>query len=91
MLKKALTVLELIKVLKGLPPDLPVMLEGYEGGYNHDLHFEQKPLALYVHEEDYYGNHEDVEYLTVNKKTKPYEQINAVIIRAQRHDNGENA
>lgn len=54
-----MTVKELIEQLQQLDPDLHVFTQGYEGGYN-DVHLgEEIEIALDVHEEWYYGKHED--------------------------------
>lgn len=85
-LKGACTVAELIKKLAGLPQDLPVVLEGYEGGYNHCLSFETLELALNVYAEDYYGNHEQPELLSEKQKTQEYALQNALVIRGGRNN-----
>jgi len=80
----AFTVAELIKKLAILPENLPVVLEGYEGGYNHCLSFETLELALNVYNEDYYGNHEQPELLSEKQKTQEYALQNALVIRGGR-------
>jgi hypothetical protein len=84
ILKNALTVAELIKKLQTLPQNLPVVLEGYEGGYNHELRFEEIEIALYVHTEDYLGNHEQPDYMTAEKQAKTYHLEQALVIRGVR-------
>jgi hypothetical protein len=57
-----MTVKELIAELQTLDPDLHVFTQGYEGGYN-----DANPIgpvmeiALDVHEEWYYGKHEEAD------------------------------
>jgi hypothetical protein len=89
MIANALTVAELIQKLQALSQDLPVVLEGYEGGYNHELRFEQIEIALYVHAEDYLGNHEQPDFLIGEKLAKEYPVKQALCIRAERAKEGE--
>lgn len=59
---KRTTAAELIAALQKLPPDIPIMVYGYEGGY-HDCGF---PVAdkvkLNVNSEWYYGPHENADF-----------------------------
>ena len=57
---------QLIKRLQMFPPDLRVVVSGYEGGYDDVDHLEQIKIALNVNDEWYYGKHEDVESLYGN-------------------------
>ena len=50
---------QLIKRLQMYPPDLRVVVRGYEGGYNDVDIFENLKIVLNYHEEWYYGKHED--------------------------------
>ena len=53
---------ELIEQLQTLDPDLHVFVCGYEGGYNDAGPISEiKEIALNVHEEWYYGQHEDAD------------------------------
>jgi hypothetical protein len=54
-----MTVKELIEQLQQLDPDLHVFTAGYEGGYNDVYVGEEMEIALNVHDEWYYGKHED--------------------------------
>jgi hypothetical protein len=54
-----MTVKELIEQLQQLDPNLHVFTAGYEGGYNDVYVGEEMEIALDVHEEWYYGKHED--------------------------------
>lgn len=56
-----MTVAQLIEALKNYPQDLPVVVSGYEGGYNDVDTFENINIVLDYHIEWYYGKHEDVE------------------------------
>lgn len=55
-----MTIKELIEQLQQLDPDLHVFTAGYEGGYD-DVYVGRgvMEIALDVHEEWYYGKHED--------------------------------
>lgn len=54
-----MTVKQLIEQLQQLDPNLHVFTAGYEGGYNDVYVSEEMEIALDVHEEWYYGKHED--------------------------------
>ena len=55
-----MTVAQLIEQLKNYPPDLPVVVSGYEGGYNDVDAFETIKIIRDHNKEWYYGKHEDV-------------------------------
>ena len=57
---------QLIKRLQMYPPDLRVVVRGYEGGYNDVDTFENLKLVLDYHSAWYYGKHEDVDSLYGN-------------------------
>ena len=57
---------QLIKRLQMYPPDLRVVVRGYEGGYNDVDIFEKLKIVLDYHSAWYYGKHEDVESLYGN-------------------------
>ena len=50
---------QLIKRLQMYPPDLRVVVRGYEGGYNDVDTFENLKIVLDYHSAWYYGKHED--------------------------------
>lgn len=54
-----MTVAQLIESLKNYPPDLPVVVSGYEGGYNDVDQFEHVNIVRDYNKEWYYGKHED--------------------------------
>lgn len=49
---------ELIEQLKNYPPDMRVILNGYEGGYADVISLHKKEIYLNVNSEWYYGSHE---------------------------------
>jgi hypothetical protein len=57
---------QLIKRLQMYPPDLRVVVSGYEGGYNDVGTFENLKIVLDYNKSWYYGKHEDVESLYGN-------------------------
>jgi hypothetical protein len=61
---------QLIKRLQMYPPDLRVVVRGYEGGYNDVDTFENLKIVLDYHSAWYYGKHEDVESLYGNNAEK---------------------
>ena len=71
---------QLIKRLQMYPPDLRVVVRGYEGGYNDVDTFENLKLVLNYHSAWYYGKHEDVESLYGNNA----EQLKTTAVDALR-------
>lgn len=53
-----MTVSQLIETLKNYPPDLRVVVSGYEGGYNDADNFENVNIVLDYNTAWYYGKHE---------------------------------
>jgi len=49
---------ELIEKLQQFDPELMVVVDGYEGGYDDPIVGPVKKLKLNANEEWYYGNHE---------------------------------
>ncbi len=60
---------QLIKRLQMYPPDLRVVVRGYEGGYNDVDTFEKIKIVLDYHSAWYYGKHEDASNI-YNEETK---------------------
>ena len=60
---------QLIKRLQMYPPDLRVVVRGYEGGYNDVDTFENIKILLDYHSAWYYGKHEDASFIQ-NEETK---------------------
>jgi hypothetical protein len=57
-----MTIKELIEQLQQLNPDLHVFTSGYEGGFDDVcVSSEEFEIALDVHEEWYYGKHENAD------------------------------
>lgn len=56
-----MTVKELIQILSELPKDQRVLVDGYEGGYCDILRAQIIKVKLNVHDETYYGPHDDIE------------------------------
>lgn len=54
---------DLVNMLKKLPPDLPVLLNGYEGGYYHLAHVCEPETFVKHYTEWYYGPYEKVSHL----------------------------
>lgn len=52
---------ELIEKLQALPPDMMVIVDGYEGGVNETSDVAVETIALNVNQEWYYGAHDTVE------------------------------
>lgn len=74
-----MTIAELIEELRTLDPNLHVFIPGYEGGYNDVSVSAPKDIALNVHDEWYYGSHEDAEYsLIVDKES--YTIVKGIIL-----------
>jgi len=75
-----MTVKQLIEQLEQLDPDLHVFTAGYEGGYNDVYIGNEMEIALDVHEEWYYGKHEDAstEYHVPDKSK--YKIVKGIIL-----------
>ena len=75
-----MTVKQLIEQLQQLDPDLHVFTAGYEGGYNDVYVGKEMEIALDVHEEWYYGKHEDAstEYYVPDKSK--YKIVKGIIL-----------
>jgi hypothetical protein len=75
-----MTVKQLIEQLQQLDPNLHVFTAGYEGGYNDVYVGEEMEIALDVHEEWYYGKHEDAstEYHVPDKSK--YKIVKGIIL-----------
>jgi hypothetical protein len=56
-----MTIKELIEQLQQLDPDLHVFTQGYEGGYHDAGVGDIQEIALDIHNEWYYGPHEDAD------------------------------
>lgn len=59
---------ELIETLSQYDPNTPVVISGYEGGYNDVSIIEQKTMQLNVNNKYYYGAHDCVKGLIVPNK-----------------------
>lgn len=69
---------ELIEKLQTVDPDLYVFVKGYEGGYDYiSFDPEVKDIELDVHEEWYYGRHDDA-----STKTESRDSVKAIILKA---------
>jgi hypothetical protein len=53
-----MTVQELMQILSGLDPDLPVVVAGYERGFNDVTQVKPVSIMLNVNSEWYYGSHD---------------------------------
>jgi len=77
-MSKRLTVKELMEMLATFPDNMPVLLPGYEGGYN-DFENVVGPDTFFedFYESWYYGKHENASQFT----TGVYEKFQAVVIK----------
>ncbi len=64
-----MTVAKLIELLKKHDPDMPVIVNGYEGGFDDIARIEEVTISLNYHERDYLGTHEH--YSTAEKEHSP--------------------
>jgi hypothetical protein len=64
-----MTIQELIKTLSQYDPNTPVVISGYEGGYNDVSIIEQKTMQPNVNNKHYYGAHDCVKGLIVPDKS----------------------
>jgi hypothetical protein len=54
-----MTIRELIESLSKFDPDTPVVVRGYEGGYNDIMEIEETSMQLNVNRVWYYGAHRE--------------------------------
>lgn len=54
-----MTIKELIEALSKFDPDTPVVVRGYEGGYNDIMEIEETSMQLNVNRVWYYGAHRE--------------------------------
>lgn len=73
---------DLIKQLQQFDPKLPVILNGYEGGFYNPSTVNQMKIALDVHpkEEWWYGPHEHIYSYEVEESPGKYNIVNAVYL-----------
>lgn len=73
-----MTVSELIEALKKHPPDMRVIINGYEGGYEDvwPASIRKRRIALNIHEPEFFGPHDDEDY----EPEEPHEIVDAVLI-----------
>jgi molybdopterin biosynthesis enzyme len=57
-----MTVQDLIDQLQKHPPEMRVIIDGYEGGYHDVDGLEETPIRLNVHDEWSCGPHDDADY-----------------------------
>jgi hypothetical protein len=76
-----ITIKELIEKLQQFPPEKRVVVAGYEGGFNDIAWVDGLDIALNVHTEDYYGAHENPEYVKGESDIVP-----AVALRGYNHN-----
>jgi hypothetical protein len=63
-----MTIQELITALSQYDPNTPVVISGYEGGYNDVSIIQEKTMQLNVNNRHYYGAHDCVKGLIVPDK-----------------------
>ena len=63
-----MTVRELIQLLEKQPPEMKVVVRGYEAGYNDAIRLEEVEVLPYKNREWYYGCHSEVYSWTHSKK-----------------------
>jgi hypothetical protein len=55
-----MTASDLIKKLQSLPPDIKIIVRGYEGGYNDVLKLVERKIIIHPKKEEwYYGEYDD--------------------------------
>ena len=57
-----MTAKQLIETLQQIDPETRIFVAGYEGGYNDATISNIQDIALDVHAEWYYGDHEDADH-----------------------------
>ncbi|BFM39095.1 hypothetical protein [Synechocystis sp. LKSZ1] len=80
-----MTIAALIEVLSQYDPSLPVVVQGYEGGYNDVSILETLDIQFDVNTEDYYGAHGDV-----RGQLDPTKPLNSVLVLKGLNPNCDN-
>ena len=75
-----ITIKKLIEKLQQFPPEMRVVVAGYEDGFNDIAWVDGLDIALNVHTEDYYGAHENAEDVKGG-----FEVVSAVALRGYNH------
>ena len=75
-----MTIKELIEQLEQLDPDLHVFTAGYEGGFNDVYVGNEREIALNVHEEWYYGKHEEANNEYYVKDKSKYKIVKGIVL-----------
>ena len=71
---------ELVEKLQALDPELLVVVDGYEGGVKEASYVELEAIALNVHKEWYYGEHETIVVESDEEKYKDVPRAQAAHI-----------
>lgn len=74
---------ELIQTLSQLDPELPVVVRGYEGGYNDVSEVNTIAIPLNINTRWYYGTHGDTDESPRNSETSP--KVPVVYLRGYNH------
>ena len=69
---------QLIEILQQYDPETRVVIPGYEGGFKDVAYVSENDLALNVHDEWWYGSHEDPDI--ADHYEKSYTIENSIII-----------
>jgi hypothetical protein len=77
-----MNVQQLIEELQKYPPEMRVIVEGYEGGYSDLEKVCVEPIQLNVHGEDrwYFGRHDDANYPHALLHGKRRSVVNALLL-----------
>ena len=75
-----MTVKQLIEQLQQLDPDLHVFTVGYEGGFEDVYVGKEMEIALDVHEEWFYGKHEDANITYYVPDKSKYTIVKGIIL-----------
>ena len=81
-----MTVKELISQLKELDQNRRVFVRGYEGGYGEVNEIHVTEMALNVHVEWWFGEHEKASDKHHVKDPGKYDTVNAVVLMSKRED-----
>ena len=74
-----MTAKELIKLLQEVPEDMPIMVQGYEGGFNKPSSVYEEEVILMTERAWYYGQYEDTNGMdykdAANTVGKPFKAL----------------
>jgi hypothetical protein len=83
-----MTTQQLLEMLSQFDPDTPVVIQGYEAGYNSISIIEQKSIQMNVNSEHFYGAHGPTDHQPEPVPNVPF--IDVIYLGGYNHISREN-